>query len=193
MAKLGDVRIHVEVENYLERVDATGYAVEKGEPFTDHVEAKPDELTLTAHFLGSNHSANVSKIREYQRTGKLLRYVGRATASDVIILTVGRDYKSDVGNGVAVSISLMKVRVAKSPWLKVPPKQKPIQKPPTNGGTKKPVATKPRPTTARYHLTRKGDTYWDLSRKYGTSIPQLRTWNKYPDRQIPIGVKLRVK
>lgn len=193
MAKLGDVFIHVEKESYRDQVDATGYAVEKGEPFTDHVEAKPDELTLTAHFFGSDHAANVSKIREYQKTGKLLRYIGRSTASDVIILTVGRDYDSSIGNGVAMSISLMKVRVAKSPWIKVPPKQKPIQKPPTSGGTKKPVATKPRPTTARYHTTKKGDTYWDLSKKYGTSIAQLRKWNKYPDRSIPIGVKLRVK
>lgn len=193
MAKLGDVTIHVEKESYRDQVDATGYAVEKGEPFTDHVEAKPDELTLTAHLLGSDYSANVQKIREYQKSGALLRFVGRTTASDVIILSVGRDYDSTIGNGVAISISLMKVRIAKSPWIYVPPKQKPIVKPPTTGGTKKPVAVKPRPTTARYHVTRKGDTYYDLSKKYGTSIAQLRTWNKYPDRSIPIGVKLRVK
>lgn len=193
MAKLGDVTIHVEKESYRDQVEATEYAVERGEPFTDHIEAKPEELTLSAVIVGNDYSAKVEKLREYMRKGTLLRYVGRSTASDVVILDIGRDYSADIGNGVALSISVRKIRIAKSPWVKAPPKQKPAQKPPSRSGKKKPVSTKPRPSTARYHVTKKGDTYWGLSRKYGTSIPQLRAWNRYPDRQIPIGVKLRVK
>lgn len=193
MARLGDVLVHVDKESYRDSVNVTEYAVERGEPFTDHIEAKPEELSLSAVIVGDDYSAKVQKLREYTRKGTLLRYVGRSTVSDVVILDIGRDYSADIGNGVAFSISVRKIRIAKSPWVKAPPKQKPAQKPPSRSGKKKPVSTKPRTTTARYHVTKKGDTYWGLSGKYGTSIPQLRAWNRYPDRQIPSGVKLRVK
>lgn len=193
MARLGDINIHVEKESYRDQVEATEYAVERGEPFTDHIEAKPEELSLSAVIVGDDSSAKVEKLREYMRNGTLLRYVGRSTASEVVILDINRDYSADIGNGVALSIFIRKIRIAKSPWVKAPPKQKPAQKPPSRSGKKKPVSTKPRPSTARYHIAKKGDTYWGLSGKYGTSIPQLRAWNRYPDRQIPIGVKLRVK
>lgn len=193
MAKLGDVIVHVEKESYRDSVNATEYGVERGEPFTDHIEAKPAELSLTAVIVGSGASAKVEKLREYMRKGTLLRYVGRSTASDVVILDIGRDYTAEIGNGVAIYITVRKIRIAKSPWVKAPPKKKPARKPPSRSGKKKPVPKKPRPSPKRYHKVRKGDTYWALSRKYGSTVAQLRAWNKYPDRRIPIGVKLRVK
>ncbi len=193
MAKLGDVTIHVEKESYRDQVEATEYAVERGEPFTDHIEAKPEELSLSAVLIGEDYSSQVEKLREYMRKGALLRYVGRSTASNVVILDIGRDYSADIGNGVALSISVRKIRIATSPWVKAPPKQKPTRKPTSRSGKKKPAPKKARATTARYHVAKKGDTYWALGRKYGTSVQQLRTWNKYPDRRIPIGAKLRVK
>lgn len=193
MAKLGDITVHVEKESYRDSVNATEYGVEQGEPFTDHIEAKPEELSLTAVIVGSDASAKVEKLREYMRKGTLLRYVGRSTASNVVILDIGRDYTAEIGNGVAIYITARKVRIAKSPWVKAPPKKKPARKPPSRSGKKKPVPKKPRPSTKRYHMVRKNDTYWALSRKYGSTVAQLRAWNKYPDRRIPIGVKLRVK
>lgn len=193
MAKLGDITIHVEQESYIDSVNATEYAVESGQPFTDHIEAKPETLSLTAVIVGADASTKVDKLREYMRKGTLLRYVGRSTASNVIILEIGRNYSSDIGNGVAINIVVRKIRITESPWVKAPPKQKPAQKPPSRSGKKKPVPKKPRPSPKRYHLVKKGDTYWVLGIKYGTSVAQLRTWNKYPDRRIPIGVKLRVK
>jgi LysM repeat protein len=193
MAKLGDIPVHVEKESFRDSVNATEYAVERGEPFTDHIETKPMELTLSAVIVGRDYTSKVEKLREYMRKGALLRYVGRSTASDVVILDISRDYTADIANGVALSIAVRKIRIAKSPWAKAPAKQKPSQKPPTRSGKKKPVSTKPRSSTARYHVARKGDTYWGLSLKYGTSISQLRTWNRYADTRIPIGAKLRVK
>nr|WP_230113485.1 LysM domain-containing protein [Bacillus velezensis] len=40
---------------------------------------------------------------------------------------------------------------------------------------------------------KKGDTYWGCARKYGTTVSALRRLNPWPDRRIPIGVKMRIK
>ncbi len=42
----------------------------------------------------------------------------------------------------------------------------------------------------RTHTIKEGDTYWGLSRKFGVSVDQLRTWNGYPDLGLPIGSEL---
>lgn len=193
MARLGSIVIHVEKESYRDQVKATEYAVERGEPYTDHIEAQPFEFSLSAYLIGDDYETRLEKLKEYMKKGAVLKYTGRSSASNVVILDIARDYTADIGNGVAVSISLRRIRIASSPWVKAPPKRKPVQKPTTQSGKKKPVSKKARTTSARYHITRAGDTYYGLSRKYGSSIQQLRTWNRYPDRQIPIGIKLRVK
>ncbi|MBA4294365.1 LysM domain-containing protein [bacterium] len=193
MARLGDVYIHVEEENLNSSVNATQYGVESGEPFTDHIEKKPSEMDLTVFILGDNYMGELEKLKGYQRTGKLLKFVGRSAVDNVVILNLNRKYTAQVENGVAVQITLRKIRVADTPWIKMPPKKKPSIKPPTKGGEKKPTQKKARPSPATYHTVKPGDTYWGLSKRYGSSIQQLRAWNKYPDRLIPVNAKLRVK
>lgn len=52
-------------------------------------------------------------------------------------------------------------------------------------GNKSDVDSKP-----KFHRTVKGDTYGKISQKYGVSIENLREWNGYPDKKIPIGVDI---
>ncbi len=40
------------------------------------------------------------------------------------------------------------------------------------------------------HKTKEGDTYSKLSKRYGVSVKELRKWNGYPDKQIPIDAKV---
>ena len=42
------------------------------------------------------------------------------------------------------------------------------------------------------HKTVEGDTYGKLAQQYGVSVDQLRKWNGYEDKKIPIGVELIV-
>lgn len=191
MAKLGNVTLFVESEQYNESVNATAYPVEKGVAFTDHVERNPRSITLQIFLSNPGASDKLSKLRAQMHKGTILKYVGKATASNIIILSIDHD-RSTIKNGFEVSMTLREVRIAKSPWRKAKKKDKATRKPSDKTGKKKPTSKKSR-GTARYHFTRSGDTYWGLSRKYGTSIQQLRNWNKYPDRRIPIGVKVRVK
>lgn len=194
MAKLGDISLFIEKESEKPRVEATEYPVERGEPFTDHVAKRPTEFTITGSILSDNWQSVRDKLVGYMNNGTFLKYVGKTTATDVIILEMPLDYNNSIANGADISITLRKVRVTKTSWVKAAPKQKPQQKPPTTSGKKKTVSKKKKSANAAvYHVIKKGDTYWGLSKKYGSSITQLRAWNKWPDRAIPIGKKARVK
>ncbi|MFQ6391345.1 LysM peptidoglycan-binding domain-containing protein [Priestia aryabhattai] len=180
MARLGNISLVVEKEDDSASVDATSYPVEQGIPMTDHVEQKPDEFSLSGFLLGNSYKTDYEYLKKCMNNGTVLTYVGRNIAKNVIILDLSGTVDSSIANGKDISIKLRQIRIASTPWVKV-----------KNSGKKKPVSTKP--SGAVYHLVKKGDTYWDMWKKYGTSIAQLRSWNKYPDRRIPIGVKLRVK
>lgn len=192
MAKLGDVMLFIEKESGSHKIEATMYPVEKGEPFTDHVAKRPSEFGLDGYIFSENWQSELSKLVDMMNNGKIVKYVGKTTANDVIILDVQEDHDQEVANGVAISISLRKIRITQTAWQQAPPQQVPARKPTTQSGQKKPV-TATASTSGVFHVVKKGDTYWGLSKKYGSTIAQLRSWNKYPDRQIPIGVKLRVK
>ncbi|MBD8590257.1 LysM peptidoglycan-binding domain-containing protein [Peribacillus simplex] len=193
MAKLDDVSLFIEDESESYKVDVTEYAVEKGEPFTDHVSKRSPDFSISGYILSSNYETSKNKLISIMESGKIIKYVGKMSASNVIITSISSKRSSDVQNGMAIDISLRRIRISTTSWQKASGSKKPVQKPTSQSGKKKPVSKKKPTSTKKYHVTKKGDTYWDLSRKYGSSIPQLRSWNKYPDRRIPIGVKLRVK
>ena len=44
----------------------------------------------------------------------------------------------------------------------------------------------------KQHTAKSGDTYSKLSKQYGVSVDDLRKWNKYGDKVIPIGAKINV-
>lgn len=188
MAKLGGVSLHVEKETENYKVDVTEYAVEKGEPFTDHVSKRSPEFTLTGYIISKKYETDKKKLIDIMNKGQIVKYVGKMSASNVVITNISGGHTSSVKNGMTFDISLKRIRIATTSWKK----KKPIQKKPTESGKKKPVSKKP-PSTKKYHVVKAGDTYWALARKYKTTVNQLRTWNRYKDRFIPIGVKLRVK
>jgi LysM repeat protein len=193
MAKLGNVSLHIEKESENHKVEATMYAVEKGEPFTDHVAKRPSEFSLSGYILADNWEGSFKQLKTMMEGGEITRYVGKMIAQDVIITDIQGDHGSEIKNGASLRISLRRIRITRTAWVKLPPKTKPNVKPVTNSGKKKIVQKTPPRSSAVYHIIRKGDTYWGLSKKYGSSIQQLRTWNKWPDRSIPIGGKARVK
>lgn len=191
MAKLDTVTLFIEKESESHSVDATAYAVEKGEPFTDHVAKRPSEFSISGYILSNNFDAAKNSLIKSMEIGKVVKYTGKAVFSNVVILDISGEHGEEVKNGMAISIKLRRIRITTTPWQKVPPKTKPVVKPVTQSGKKKPSGT--RATQAVYHTTRKGDTYWGWSKKYGTSITQLRAWNGWPDKKIPVPGLARVK
>lgn len=188
MAKLGKVYLNVIEEGVSGSVKVTEYPVEKGSPITDHVERTSPKFSFDAELLGKDYSTRLRTLEDYMNNGTIINYVGRTAATAVLITSIDRVYNAQIANGIALTINVQKIRLSKSPWIK-----KKAVKPVTRGGKKKPTSKKPRSSPKRYHRVKRGETYWLMNIKYGTSVSQLRKWNKYPDRRIPIGVNLRVK
>lgn len=187
MGKLAGYTIANIQESFTNTVNVTSYPMEKGLPITDGVQRQPKTFSIAGKILAKNNSEAkkiYAALEKKQNAGTLVTYVGRTTAKNVIITSMSPSYDSTVGNGMNISIDLQEIKIAKSPYVKKKTTKK-------KGGKKPKSNTKK--TKKVYHKTRRGDTYWGLSKKYGTSIATLRKWNKYPDRKIPIGVKLRVK
>jgi flagellum-specific peptidoglycan hydrolase FlgJ/LysM repeat protein len=62
--------------------------------------------------------------------------------------------------------------------------------------TKPTTPTKPAPkpvANAQYHTVQQGETLWRLSKQYGVTVDQLKTWNGLPDNTIKPGQQLRIK
>ncbi len=76
-----------------------------------------------------------------------------------------------------------------------PEKPEKPEEPQVDKPDKQPETPTPPPATeeGRYHIVQKGDTLYSLSRRYGTTVEQIRKWNGLPDNIIKIGQKLRVK
>jgi LysM repeat protein len=196
MARLGEINLHIEKESESHKVDATMYAVEKGEPFTDHVAKRPSEFSLSGLIISDDWDAALNNLKNMMEKGEIVKYVGKMIADNVIITDLGGEHGQEIKNGASVRIGLRRIRITRTAYVKAPPKQKPARKPVTEAGKKKPVEKNPTPVNTKpkavYHVVRKGDTYWALAKKYGTTVQKLRDFNKYPDRQIPVGVKLRI-
>ncbi|MED5050662.1 LysM peptidoglycan-binding domain-containing protein [Anoxybacillus rupiensis] len=188
MAKLGKYNLFVKSESLQYSVQATSYPVEKGSVLTDHVKPDPETLKIDVFLEGEDYQKKIDQLNSSMYKGEMMNYAGRFIMRNVIIESISPSADKSARNGVMVSISLKQIRIAATPYVQA---NNPQTKSVTNAGQKQP--TPKTQSTAVYHVVKKGDTYWGLSKKYGTSISQLRSWNKYPDTKIPIGVKLRVK
>jgi LysM repeat protein len=187
MSKLGKVNLYIDTEQLSNSVTATAYPVDKGEPISDHVQQQPQTLSLTGKIIKTHYKPDLQYLRDCMRKGTLLTYTGRTVAKKVIIISIDDSRTGDLANGSSLSIQLQFIKIVKEKWSSTSAKAKTAKK--TVGKKKKTVNKK---SSAKYIKVKKGMTYWALSRQYGTSISQLESWNKYPARKIPVGVRLRV-
>jgi LysM repeat protein len=190
MAKLGKYNLFVLNESPQYSVQTTSYPVEKGIAMTDHVQPEPESLKIDVFLSGANYQKTLDQLKNSMYKGEMMNYAGRFIMRNVVIENISPSADASAKNGVMVSITLKQIRVATTPYVKTNVKNAQVKKV-SNAGQKQPTPKKQ--SNAVYHVVKKGDTYWGLSKKYGTSVNQLRAWNKYPDTKIPVGVKLRVK
>lgn len=58
--------------------------------------------------------------------------------------------------------------------------------------TPQPAPT-PQPGAVLYHTVSQGDTLWNISKRYDTTVDAIKKLNNLPDNTIRLGMKLRVK
>lgn len=185
-AVLEGYELHVTTEDYDHAGSVTSHKTEEGLSLTDHVENEAQVVSLSGILVRPTQErvqTLVNKLLDWKKNGTVLQYEGRQVVQNVLIETFSFSADKSMANGFSFSMKLKQVRFAEITYI---PQAKPV----TNGGQKQ---TQNKKANEVYHLVKRGDTYWALARKYGSNVKQLQTWNKYPARVIPIGVKLRVK
>lgn len=191
-SRLGGYQIHVVSESVQGDVTVIGHPAEEGFPITDHVEKEPFTISLSGTLVRPTRERVdrlISALEKFRDSGKLLTYEGRRIYTNMVIEQFSYDTDKSIANGYRFSMKLKRIRIAKPAYVALPPKPKTQVKRTTNVGRKQTQNKKKSPI---YHIVKRGDTYWELGKKYGVPWQQLQKWNKYPARAIPIGAKLRV-
>ena len=173
------IQFSAEVETEVRNMEIAQHPIE-GKITSSHAKVSSTELNVDAVFSGKNYASNYAKLVARQEQGRLLTFAGLNYWTSNII---GNISKPSQGwkNGIKAEFTLVHIDKAKVVRGKevVPQGKAPTPAPPPEQGTF--VTTKP------------GDTYWGWMVEFGTPLDQLRAWNNWADRLIPIGAKARVK
>lgn len=187
MAKLAGYTIHNIQESFVSSVKVTSYPTEKGLPITDNVQRQSKTFSITGKILAKTHADAMkvyNALEKKQVSKSVVTYIGRATAKNVVITRMNPSFDASIANGMNISIDLQEIRIAKSPYVKKKTTKKKSGKK-TTSNTKK--------TTKVYHKVKKGESYWSIAKKNGTTVQTLEKLNPWPATKIPIGANMRIK
>ena len=146
----------------------------------------------------------VKKLKELQKSGSLITYVGRNTLSNLQIQNFPETYVNTNAGGADFSMTLKEVRIAKTAFVPVK-KTTTTKKKTNNAGTQQ---VKKSTQTAVYHIVKRGDcawkyvtkTYKSLDRGGGSTMTQCywilnkntHAFRNKDFRQLQIGKKVLV-
>ena len=183
-AKGKSIVTYVTKEDQTFSMNVAKYPVEQGEPISTHAQYDSNVINVTGYALGKDLKEAgdiVDQLMLWEVTGQLVDIYSIGTDDEqYLISSLKKTFEDNpLENAIAIEYTLTKIRIPKNSTY--------TEK--SNNGKKQPSKT----PAAIYVTVKSGNTYWGFNRQFGTSIQQLRNWNKYPDRFIPIGVKIRVK
>lgn len=156
------------------------YPIEHDAPIADHVQYDHKDMNFTGLVTGDNLSEANDKYGQmmfWSQLGTLVKIRGAWTLDNMLITNITKARKDGRLNVFEVTLTLTEVRLPSTSWTKR-----------QNLGVK--VVPQP---PGLYVTVVWGNTYWGWWRQYGTPIQTLRDWNHYPDRFIPVGVRVRVR
>lgn len=187
------VGLHAITESETNTQEVSQYAIEApNNAITDHVRRTSKIINLTIRLdegTMAKTDALYKKLQTWSRQGKEVEYRGASMHLDHCVMSnIGKSAEKYV-SAMDLTIELTYVYFAKTSVIT----HKAAKKKKGKKVVKKPKKKAKKKSKAVYRRTKRGDTYWGFHMQVGTSIAQLRKWNKYPDRRIPIGVKLRIK
>ncbi|MCM3413518.1 LysM peptidoglycan-binding domain-containing protein [Metabacillus litoralis] len=173
-------------------VETNRHPVEEGIDVIDHIKKNPAKITLSGVINAKDHRRRERMLRDRMHKGFTGGYNGRIRLHNMVMTKFVPRYTNAIVNGFEFTINLEE-RATVSRIVKE-----------TSGDTQKRTSTisskgvqqtssevEIKPT---YHTVVSGDTFWGLSRQYGSTVAWLEKVNKkYSANSLPIGAKVRVK
>lgn len=189
--KADKIGLHSKTEDETNTQTVTQYPIEGHNAVTDHVRRESKTITLDVLLDEGTMAATdklFAKINNWGFRGKLLSYRGASMYIDHCVISSLTKHGETYVSAMECTIELTYVYFVTTSVIKHKKSKKSKGKKTTKSGK-----TKTKSKKKVYRKVKRGDTYWLYHIQTGTSIANLRKWNKYPDRRIPIGVKVRVK
>ncbi|CAK1228267.1 MULTISPECIES: phage baseplate protein [Fructobacillus] len=174
--------IYADQENQQSESDVAQYPVEDGGTISDNSKFSSNNVNITGYIVGKDfNEANrrATSLYDWQRQPTaMITLINGINDSDYLIKSFNKKISDNNKNAIYVDITLVKIRKPVGSFAGM-----------KNSGRVQPST----PPSATYVTVVSGNTYWGWMVRYGTSIQQLRDWNHWPDRFIPIGARARVK
>lgn len=183
-------------EDFSETVNVNETAVIKHTPINTVTQAGTESIAVSGALIGEDGDVptlvkKFERVRKWAENTAEVELHGQTSFAHSIISAIDKPHDTYVTNQVPLSITLQKVDWADSNVKKKKSASKNKGKANKKAGSgHKQNSSK---SSVKTVTTKSGDTYYKFSIKYNVSVSQLRKWNKYPDRSIPVGVKIRVK
>lgn len=140
--KLGEVYLDAVVEELPSSIaDITDKAVEQGQDISDHIQQKPALVRLSGYMV-NDAASKLDILRNYQKNGDLLKYVGRNAFENMVIERLETDHGLNTANGYKYDITIKQVRISQPETfiLNIKPPDKPVGN--NKAAAKRKMATK---------------------------------------------------
>jgi hypothetical protein len=185
MALINDIYIHVTDESLSEDVEASSHPVESGINITDTIKVGAatlsisgmiveyptgrmvrdstkwswdNEATLIPEIISA--STVISKLNKLKKTGGMIRYIGRNWLDKMQITSFETSHPNTVWGGCEFSMTLKECRIAHNAYVAPKVVESTGTSSVKNGGEQK---VKEESENIRVeHITKKGDTVWEL-------------------------------
>jgi LysM repeat protein len=192
-SKIAGYEIQVLSEKFGKSVSISEHPVEEGFNISDHVEMDVQPINLKVNIVRPTFERAQKAVdileKKMANGDKVVYQNTRKTYTNLLIESIDISRDSSIGNGYSGTIVLKKVRIAQQAYI--PPKQNSQIKKVTNSGRKQ-TQNKPK-TTVKHHTIRRGETYWGIAPKYGTTWQTIQRLNPGVDpRKLQIGQRVRV-
>ena len=181
MALINNYYVFLIDEDVKRGVSVSKHPVESGLDVTDNTKREPKVISIKGEIVGSNAKQILDKIEALHQKGKLIKYVGQNILNNALITTFDSSHPNTIYGGCAFTAEIEEIRIAKSPLVtKKAVAKKQVTKKTTAVKTATKKATKPTTTSKKYKVKR-GDTLWDIAKKYygkGSQYPKIVKANK---------------
>ena len=176
MALINNYYVFVKDEDVKRGVSISEHPVESGLNLTDNVKREPKVISITGEIVGANASNVLAKIEALHQKGKFVKYVGRNSLSKCLISSFDSSHPNTIYGGCSFTMELKEVRIAKSPLVV---KKSSGKK--TKSGKQQVKAQSKKKATSRKYTVKRGDTLWNIAKKYygnGAKYPTIVNANK---------------
>ncbi|KOP82010.1 hypothetical protein AMS60_05640 [Bacillus sp. FJAT-21945] len=192
-SKISGYDIQVITEDHDKSVSISEHPVEQGFNISDHVETLPQSISLQVIIVRPTFEKAQKAVDYFEKkmlNGEKVSYqTGKKTYTNLIIESISLSRDSSIANGYTGSMMLKKVRIAQQAYI--PPKSNSQVKKVSNSGRKQ--TQNKSNTNEKYHTVRKGETYWAIAPKLGTTWQAIQKLNPGIDpKKLQIGQKVRV-